>query len=311
MPSMRGLYMATDPARKADRTMSCSRARTEPMSPQSVSRPTVSAVVTSCRRFDLLEKTLRSFLEHNDYPLDEMIVIEDSDDSGIYAIEPLLQGVPHRIIFNGGNIGQIASIDKAYAEVRSDYIFHMEDDWQFTRRGFIGRAIEILEAEPEAILVTVRDDADMPRYVRSLRTRHTATASYKLAFPELHFLWHTFTFNPSLLRTRDYRALPAGYRGLGDEALISRHYKAMGKDLAWLMGGGVKHVGGDRSSYGGGAGYRRSSSSSPLRLFRRGNLRKWRESLKRHFWHGLRLMGIDTEPLQRKKHRNGARSGSM
>lgn len=272
------------------------------MNTQAENRPTVSAVVTSCRRFDLLEKTLKSFLEHNDYPLDELIVIEDSDDRGIYGVEPLLEGTRHRIIFNGKNIGQIASIDKAYADITSDYIFHMEDDWLFTRKGFIARAVAILEQERQAILVTVRDDADMPRYVRSLRTRRAGTASYKLAFPELHFLWHTFTFNPGLRRTEDYRAISGGYVALGDEASLSRHYKAENRDMAWLIGGGVRHTGDARSNYGSGWGYRKSVSHARItHLFRRQNLHKWRESLKRRFWHTLRQLGIDTEDLQRRR----------
>lgn len=272
------------------------------MSTQAKSRPTVSVVVTSCRRFDLLERTLKSFLEQNDYPLEELIVIEDSDDPSIYDIKLLLEGVRHRIIFNGKNIGQIASIDKAYTGIASDYIFHMEDDWLFTRTGFIVRAVEILEQEPNVIMALVRDDADMPRYIRSLKTRQTGAASYKLAFPELHFRWHTFTFNPGLRRTKDYRALSGGYATIGDEMAISHHYKTCKRDMAWMIGGGVAHAGDARSTYGNGAGYRKSSSSSGLlRLFRHENWQKWRESLGRSFWHRLRLMGIDTEPLQRRK----------
>lgn len=274
------------------------------MNTQAKNRPTVSAVVTSCQRFDLLEKTLTSFLEQNDYPLEELIVIEDSDDRGIYGIEPLLEGIRHRIIFNGKNIGQIASIDKAYADIASDYIFHMEDDWLFTRKGFISRAVEILEQEPQVIMALVRDDADMPRYIRSLKTHRAGAASYKLAFPELHFRWHTFSFNPGLLRTEDYKVITGGYATIGDEMAISHHYKARKQDMAWLIDGGVRHTGGERSTYGTNWGYRKTASHRSMkRLFRRENWRKWRESLGRHFWHRLRLMGIDTEPLQRRKRR--------
>ena len=263
-------------------------------------QPTVTAVVTSCRRFDLLEQTLRSFLAHNDYPLDELVVIEDSDDDGVYAIASVLEGVPHRIIFNGRNIGQIASIDRAYQGIASDYIFHMEDDWLFTQRGFIGRAVAALEREPGAVLANLRTDADMPYYVRSLRTQGEGAVRYKRIYPAIHYLWHTFTFNPSLLRTADYRALKGGYAGIGDEASLSRHYKAQGRDMVWLIGGGVRHTGDDRSNYG--EGYRKTAARFSLRrLFRRENLRKWRESLRRRFWHRLRQLGIDTEPLQRRK----------
>lgn len=265
-------------------------------------RPTVTAVITSCRRFDLLEKTLQSFLEHNDYPLEELIIIEDSNDRGIYEVQPLLDGVPHRIIFNDGNIGQIASIDKAYSQVKSEYVFHIEDDWIFTSRGVIGRAIEVLQKEPRASMVTVRDDADMPRYVRSLKMRQAGTAIYKLAFPELHFRWYSFTFNPGLRRMKDYRTLSGGYSAIGDEMAISHYYKLHKWDMAWMIGGGVKHAGDTRSVYGNGVGYRKSTASGGLsRLFKTENLRKWRESLGRHFWHRLRMMGIDTEPLQRRK----------
>ena len=267
-------------------------------------RPTVSAVVTSCRRFDLLEQTLVSFLEHNDYPLDELIVIEDSDDEGIYGIERVIQGVKHRIILNGKNIGQIASIDKAYAEITSDYIFHMEDDWLFTERGFIARAVEVLQQESDAVIVCVRDDADMPRYLKSLRTRKAGAASYKRVYPAVHYLWHTFTFNPGLRRTEDYRALGGGYAAIGDEADISRYYKRLERDMIWLLGGGVCHTGDTRSNYGSGWGYRKPMSSFSLaRFFRRENVSKWSESLRRRFWHNLRRLGVDTEALQRRKSR--------
>lgn len=270
--------------------------------PSATTLPTVAVVVTSCRRIDLLEKTLESFLAHNDYPIQELVVIEDSDHEEVYGVSALLKDVPHRIILNGQNIGQIASIDKAYATVTADYIFHMEDDWGFTEKGFIGRALEVLQQEPRMIIVSVRDDADMPSYVRSLKTLTTAHAAYKRMFPALHHIWYTFTFNPSLKRTADYRALPGGYKGLGEEGGISRHYKAEKCDMGWLIGGGVHHTGHQRSNYGSSWGYNRNKpgSASLSRLLRAENLRKWRESLRRKFWHSLRKAGIDTEPFQRR-----------
>jgi len=40
----------------------------------------ISFVLTSCGRFDLLKPTLESFKKHNDYPLHQMIIIEDFGD---------------------------------------------------------------------------------------------------------------------------------------------------------------------------------------------------------------------------------------
>lgn len=262
-------------------------------------KPTVTAVVTSCKRLDLLEETLKSFIDHNTYPLKEFIIIEDSPEEGVHEFSKVLQGVNHRILVNGKNIGQIASIDRAYGEIDSDYIFHLEDDWRFTCPGFIERAIEVLEHEPNVILVCVRDDGDMPRYVRSLKTYATTMARYKRMFPQLHFAWYTFTFNPGLKRTADYRAIPGGYSAIGEEASLNRHYKDGGYDMAWLLNGGARHIGDKRSNYAGD----RSDCNGQIKrigpLFTANNLLKWRESVRRKFWHMLRRLGIDTEPLQR------------
>ena len=40
----------------------------------------VSLVITSCGRFDLLEKTLDSFFEENTYPIKKVIITEDSTE---------------------------------------------------------------------------------------------------------------------------------------------------------------------------------------------------------------------------------------
>ena len=40
----------------------------------------VSLVITSCGRFDLLEKTLDSFFRYNTYPIKKVIITEDSTE---------------------------------------------------------------------------------------------------------------------------------------------------------------------------------------------------------------------------------------
>jgi len=40
----------------------------------------VTAVITSCGRFDLLEETLDSFFEFNTYPIKKIIITEDSTE---------------------------------------------------------------------------------------------------------------------------------------------------------------------------------------------------------------------------------------
>src|SRR5690606_24495175 len=111
-----------------------------------------------------------------------------------------VEGLSCELIINGQNLGQIRSIDRAYAAVTSDYIFHFEDDWEFTRGGFIAAGVECLEKEPNAIMAIASHRDDMPRYVRSLKTRDAGGHSYRRIYPEVHHLWYTFTFNPGLRR---------------------------------------------------------------------------------------------------------------
>ncbi|MGI2031416.1 glycosyltransferase family 2 protein [Rhizobium panacihumi] len=247
-------------------------------------------VVTSCRRFDLLERTLRSFFTYNDYPLKEVIVIEDSDDEGIFKLAEMFPEQPIRIIFNKVNIGQSRSVDKAYAEVETPYIFHIEDDWEFTNPGVIAALKETLVAEPETLLALARTETDMQGYVRSVRTRTRNGVAYKRLYPELHFMWYTFTFNPSLKRTADYRQIVGGYSAVGNEYALNQYYKAQSRTMCWVLAQDVRHIGGHgRSNYG--------KRKDPL--FSRNNRLKWSQSLQRKFWHALRKLGIDTERPQR------------
>ncbi|MDO0901333.1 glycosyltransferase, partial [Enterobacter hormaechei] len=79
---------------------------------------TVSLVITSCGRIDLLNKTIESLLDK--YKFDQKIIIEDSGkNSAIREIEKNY-GDEFIVIVNEKNIGQIKSIDKAYKAVTSD-----------------------------------------------------------------------------------------------------------------------------------------------------------------------------------------------
>lgn len=263
----------------------------------------ITVVVTSCRRHDLLQRTLASFFETQGDAAAEILVIEDSDDAGVHAVADRFPGRPIRILLNGSNIGQVRSVDRAYAAVRTGLIFHLEDDWEFTRPGTLADAARLLLVHSGALLVMAREAADMPRYVRSLRDQSFGGIRYKRVFPELHHAWHSFTFNPTLKRTADYRRLAGGYAGLGDERAISRRCKAEGWDMLWLCEGGVRHIGDARSTdpLARGAIRDRSAAEAVRGLLTRENAVKWRESVKRRFWHRLRRLGVDTEPMQRRK----------
>ena len=125
--------------------------------------PSVTVVITSCNRHNLLFNTISSFIKFNTWKhIQKMIIIEDckisneqavSMESNVLSIVSSL--FPVHIIFNDNNIGQIASIDKAYSFVETPYTFHLEDDWEFYNSGFIEESLNILNIDRNILMVNL------------------------------------------------------------------------------------------------------------------------------------------------------------
>lgn len=251
----------------------------------------LTVVLTSCRRHDLLAKTLESFFATNDYPIHEFIIIEDSDMEGVREIAARFPDQPIRVIVNGVNIGQHRSVDKAYAEVKTPYILHLEDDWQFPVSGIVGRGVDVLKRNDDLLLVLLRTDSDMPRAFRRFPMVAGDSAA-RLILPTAHRTWYSFTFNPTVKRLADYQKLPGGYAAFASEVALSLYYKDQGARIAWLEGTKVQHLGFGHSNFGHKKqkGFR-GIVTSLQRFFSAKTLKKWRTSLGRRINHYKRKRG--------------------
>lgn len=217
----------------------------------------VTAVLTSCNRHDLLNDTLQSFFKFCSYPIRQMIVVEDGSTIPGALIDSFKS---RRIVWlsTGRRVGQIAAIDYAYSRVRTPYIFHMEDDWEFYRSGFIERSMTLLRAEQNCLQVWIRSTSDTNDHPLEPRIYTKNGVSWqKLAFNH-NRRWHGFSFNPGLRRLADYIACN-GYCSLEKfdflnpwktEIAISKFYKDRGMYAAILCdengAGYVRHTGGER-----------------------------------------------------------------
>ena len=97
----------------------------------------VTFVLTSCGRVDLLDPTLESFFKKNSYKLEDLFLVEDSVDFDVYDHIKRKWSKKLKCIFNKNKKGQIQSIVDTYKKVKTPFIFHCEDDWVYTRSGFI------------------------------------------------------------------------------------------------------------------------------------------------------------------------------
>jgi hypothetical protein len=158
--------------------------------------------LTSCNRHALLRITLDSFIKYADIKPVATVIVEDGgvDAPGWLDCDHQKQNLPNKIwIKNVPKLGQVASIDRAYAEIKTEYIFWMEDDWEFLDTGFIVKSYDILKEYPGISQVNLRGSrwghtlVDDPRY------------PFKIAEPGWGGGYGGLAWNPGLRRLSDYK----------------------------------------------------------------------------------------------------------
>jgi len=103
--------------------------------------------------------------------------------------------------------GQIYSIDKAYNQVTTPFIFHAEDDWSFHRAPFIQPSFELLEAHPKIWTVSLYS---MSCFGHPL----VKVPEYPFQIQEPDWRkegWGGMNFNPGLRRMKDYQEFGGSY----------------------------------------------------------------------------------------------------
>ena len=119
----------------------------------------ITLIVNSCGRFDLLQQTISSFLKyypHATYPLHERIIIDDSRNA-TFAQQLIATYYPDfQIMLTANNEYETKythrderitmAMDKLYSQVTTNWIYHIEDDWIFKRKGFIDESFDIFES---------------------------------------------------------------------------------------------------------------------------------------------------------------------
>jgi hypothetical protein len=171
----------------------------------------VTVVLTACNRPRHLDATLASFVKMNTYPIQDIYIIDDSGAIGCNdsVVAKYADKLPIKHIYNPRNIGQVESIDKVYSYVRTKWIFHCEEDWQFLQPGFIEKSMNVFCENPDEKIYTV--------WLRP----HNSTSGHPIVKDDLgrgyylmkkdyiykHYneimVWAGITFNPGLRKTVD------------------------------------------------------------------------------------------------------------
>jgi hypothetical protein len=205
----------------------------------------VTVVLTSCGRFDLLTKTIDSFLQQNSYPIKGFIITEDSGDEAVRECAPEALRDKFTFIVNNPKLGQVKSIDKAYGLVETPYIFHCEDDWEFYRSGFVEDSKALLEVDSNILQVWLRSFYHDIRIHSGYhywgdRAEHDGIGYYRVMSRKPD--WAGFSFNPGLRRLSDYQMI-GKYDDYDHEKSLSVLYRDKGMWAAALESDAVAHLG--------------------------------------------------------------------
>jgi len=205
----------------------------------------VTCILTSCGRFDLLRITLGSFFKHNTYPVKEFYIYEDS---GLTVPQDLKDDYPFiKFIETIEQTGQILALDYLWHLVKTQYAFHMEDDWEFLKPGFIEVSMDIMEHHPNILMVWLKELGTNNQHPIAWDGWDGEFGVFKTG-PKL-WAWHRF--NPSLKRKADYDLIAPfskhttfdKNRGWKSEAAISQVYNKLGFTAAILPTPYIKHLG--------------------------------------------------------------------
>jgi len=221
----------------------------------------ITVCITSYDRFDLLKQTVDSFNKLNTFPIDRMVIIEDSTKP--YMKDNILKEYGDKVdlIFNEQRIGQAPSLDKMYNTVTTKYIFHTEDDYLYSgNANFLKDAIEILEERPDVHQIWVKHFSDFVGESRNQFENEVLKTSTGIEYKMLKSSfgggggWCGFSFYPHVKRTQDYKDFfKEGYgkfispeylvSGVQTEAACNTHAKAQGYRAAYLLNTAGSHTG--------------------------------------------------------------------
>lgn len=217
-------------------------------------------LITACKRPKLLLATLDSFFGLNTAPIGRVIIHEDAHTPGLNdeakAKYPQIEWIEN----TGKRRGNIRAWDALYQAIASDkpkYVFRSEDDWEFYRPGFIEDSMAILEANPIAMQVWLREPNDRNRHPAIPINYYAGNIEYQML--QVGFMRHWaggfdgYSHNPGLHRFADYQKVGPYAKHMeqgvnNNEMRVGKAYFNAGFRAAAMTKGYVRHLGWGQST---------------------------------------------------------------
>lgn len=205
----------------------------------------ITLCLTIGKRPQELTQSLTSLL--NFVAFEHIIAINDFGDRA--TNDALMACCPNAMLIDlGNNLGHHKAVDYMYSKVKTDYIFHSEDDWLFTAMPDLRGAMALLETKAVSCVGFRRiDDFIYDEAARRQLITLPAPFGDYVRADHLHDQWHGYTFNPHLAKKTLWQRY-APFAQFKKERHISRRLRKEGRYVAYQKHGVCHHIGHDSVS---------------------------------------------------------------
>jgi hypothetical protein len=226
--------------------------------------PKITMTITSCRRYNLLERTLKSFFECciDADCIEKIILIDDnSEPDDLHKINSLLRsiGKPYLLLHKSDALkGHIEALNILYDLIKTDFLIHLEDDWEFKIKDtFITKAFSVMATDNSIKQVLFRVNAEIMAVDQIKQNTKDGIEYIKYNYVGQHArdkhnrpAWSGWNLNPALW---NYSAIKTLGKFVADksnfEYFYSRQFWKMGFKTAYFTVNFCEHIGEGNSSY--------------------------------------------------------------
>lgn len=232
----------------------------------------ITITTTTCKRLDLFKKTVNSFiaccLDYDKFEIDKWVVIDDNsseeDREEMKRLYPFLTFVYK----TPAQKGHARSINMMLRHVKTPYLFHLEDDWQFYHKDnyftYLYQVIQEDDSYKQVLLNNMyseipEHDAFVGGYWRRTQSEpilnyieheYTATQEEQIAFnqrwqfkPNCSY-WPHFSFRPGLSKMELFKTIGDFNEDVWHFEMNYAHkYVQEGYKTVFLPGMVCKHIG--------------------------------------------------------------------
>ena len=200
--------------------------------------------ILSCNRLQVLDETIKSFLETRDF-VTKMVIVDDSAEQGVFETLVEQYGSFCDVVCFPKNRSQWWAMDFMVSWCDTDYIFYLEDDWKLLKSGYLDASKQILQKYRDIGTVDISwrtfENEGIDSYDRTLIDNQFY---YKKLWriSDYHLQWYGWIGSPNLKR-RDDLILLGRVEKWHNEWNIDRRFLGLGFKAVFLNGEYARHLG--------------------------------------------------------------------